>query len=522
MTLTRRFSTLFLGSLALVLVAFSACLYVSARVYLERRVVDRLAAALAVLSAAAEVHPGGVEWEPRGRDLPTGLGTGEDRLRWFVLDGEGAVVDGSAAFGDAERALGWLPRPGIAALPARLVDGRGHAWRVAQRRIGSGRDLAETTTGETSLHPSLTLTACAPLEPMGATLGALAWSLAGTGGATWLLAALLCRRVSRRALAPLTRMVESAQGLDAADPGWSLAVAGTGDELDDLGHAFNDLLARLHAASERHRRFAGDASHQLRTPLTVLIGQIEVALRRERSGEEYRRALRSALGGAAQLGQVVEALLFLGRAEGDAAPPEGAPLDLGAWAAGHVAARPGPPRVRHVGCGPPPWVVGHPPLLGQLLDNLLDNAAKHGRPGGEVLVETAEDGPSALLAVQDEGPGVAPEDLDRVFEPFYRSAAARRGGTPGVGLGLAIVRRIAVASGGSVAVRSRPGLGCRVEVRLPATQGTRHQPIALWLPTLRDGQSGTARIPGSGLISPLRGASHPCRTAAWPTCRRPS
>ena len=101
---------------------------------------------------------------------------------------------------------------------------------------------------------------------------------------------MLCRGLSRRALAPLSRVVESARGLDAADPGWCLAEAGTGDELDVLGRAFNDLLARLHVAYERQRRFSGDASHQLRTPLTVLIGQLQVALRYDRSGEEYRRA----------------------------------------------------------------------------------------------------------------------------------------------------------------------------------------------------------------------------------------
>src|SRR5205085_2047936 len=124
------------------------------------------------------------------------------------------------------------------------------------------------------------------------------------------------------------RMVESARGLDAGESGWSLAEAGTGDELDDLGHAFNDLLSRLRVAYERQRRFSGDASHQLRTPLTVLIGQLEVALRRERTAEEYRRVLGSALGRAAQLGRIVEALLFLARTEEDAQLPESEPVDL--------------------------------------------------------------------------------------------------------------------------------------------------------------------------------------------------
>ncbi len=186
-------------------------------------------------------------------------------------------------------------------------------------------------------HPSLMLTVAAPLGPMESTLGALAWFLVGFSLGTCGLAALLCRRLSRRALVPLSRMAASARGLGATDAGWSLDEAGTGDELDNLGRAFNELLARLHIAFERQRRFNGDASHQLRTPLTVLIGQIEVALRHERSGEEYRRALWSALGRAAQLRQVVEALLFLSRAEEEAQLPQGEPLELGHWVADYLA-----------------------------------------------------------------------------------------------------------------------------------------------------------------------------------------
>jgi signal transduction histidine kinase len=306
---------------------------------------------------------------------------------------------------------------------------------------------------------------------MEATLAALAWLLVALSVGIWLLAAVLCRRLSRRVLAPLRRMATSARGLDATDPGWSLDQAGTGDELDDLGRAFNELLARLHVAFERQRRFSGDASHQLRTPLTVLIGQIEVALRHERSGDEYRQVLNSALGRAVQLGQIVEALLFLGRAEGEAELPGGEPLDLGRWVSEYLASRPANGRatdvVHRMAEGNGPLVLVHPPLLGQLLENLLDNAEKYGSPAARIVVETLELDGSAILAVEDAGPGIPPEEISRVFEPFYRSVQARRQGTSGVGLGLAVVQRIAAAFGGSVEVRSGSGRGCRIEVRLP-------------------------------------------------------
>ncbi len=203
----------------------------------------------------------------------------------------------------------------------------------------------------------------------------------------------------------------------------------------------------------------------------MLIGQLQVALRHERSGEEYRRALNSALGRAEQLARIVEALLFLSRAEADAGLPGVLPMELHAWAAEHLAARPaahGETRIVHRPDGPDPlWIRAHPALLGQLLDNLLDNAVKHGKGDLPIVVETLRGQRGAILAVEDRGPGIAPEDLPHVFEPFYRSAQARRRGVAGVGLGLAVVRRIATACGGCVSVHSEPGAGARFEIHFP-------------------------------------------------------
>jgi two-component system OmpR family sensor kinase len=485
MSLTGRFSTLFLSVLALVLVGFSTALYVSARIYLDRQLGDRLTSALAILAAAAEIHPDGVEWEPQERVLPLGQESGPERLRWMVYDDQGRRIDHSRNVVDVDFTDALTSHPGTAELPARLVDRQGGVWRVARRRI---RPEAATATGSRAaadrqewtdahasevLHPSLVLTAWASLDPIEATLATLGWFLVALSLGTWLIAALLCRRLSRRALTPLTRLVASARGLDASDAGWCLDEAGTGDELDELGCTFNELLARLHVAYERQRRFSGDASHQLRTPLTVLIGQIEVALRQERSGEEYRRTLGSALGRAVQLGRIVEALMFLGRAEADAQLPECELLDLDRWVAEHLAERsamdPASEVVHTALQGDGAWVRAHAPLLGQLLDNLLDNARKHGRPGTPIRVETIREGDAVVLAVEDAGPGIPPEDIPHIFEPFYRSALARRRGTSGVGLGLAVAHRIAVAFGGSLDVRSEQGNGARFEVRLKAT-----------------------------------------------------
>jgi signal transduction histidine kinase len=269
-------------------------------------------------------------------------------------------------------------------------------------------------------------------------------------------------------------MVESARGLDALDPGWCLEQPGTGDELDELGRSFNDLLARLQIAYQRQRRFSSDASHQLRTPLTVLNGQLEVALRHERSPEEYRCALKAALERGVQLRQIIESLLFLSRADAEAGFALVEPLELSRWVSEHLSSR--LPTtcsieiVHECADGEPLWVKAHSALLAQLFDNLLSNACKYGNSGSTVRVETRRERDIATLVVEDTGQGIAEQDLPHVFEPFFRSEGVRRQGIPGVGLGLAVVERIAVAFGGTVTVRSKVGSGSRFEVRLPAVK----------------------------------------------------
>src|SRR5437763_732045 len=141
-------------------------------------------------------------------------------------------------------------------------------------------------------------------------------------------AALAGRRLCRRALRPLTGMAAAARAISADDLGRRLPPAGTGDEVDDLGRAFNELLARLQESFERQRRFTGDASHQLRTPLAAMLGQVEVALRRERPPEEYQRVLTLVHKQSAKLREIVEMLLFLSRADAEAKRPQLEALDL--------------------------------------------------------------------------------------------------------------------------------------------------------------------------------------------------
>jgi heavy metal sensor kinase len=450
MSLTARVSAFFLAALAVTLAGFSASFYLLARAYLSRQVDERLASALETLSAAAEVEDNGVDWEPDEHRLTLGGDADPEAMRWEVRDEAGRSVDRSRNLGAG--ALG--------------DDGE---RRLASRRLSAAEKPAASLPPER--HAALVLTAGASLQPMEDTLRLLALTLAGLSAGLWLAAAVVGWLVCRWALAPVTRMAAVARSMDATKPGASLPAPGTRDEVDDLARAFNGLLARLGEAFERQRRFTGDASHQLRTPLTAMLGQTEVALRRDRPAEEYRRVLSQVHGQAEHLHRIVEALLFLARADAEAPLPGVEAVDLAPWLPAHVAHRADHARaadLRLEKSAGPLWVRAQPVLLGILVDNLVDNALKYSEAGTPVTLSARRDGDAVALSVEDAGCGIAADELPHIFEPFYRSPEARRLGRGGTGLGLAVARRVAVVFGGGLTAESQPGRGSRFTLRLPA------------------------------------------------------
>jgi signal transduction histidine kinase len=481
MTLTSRLSLFFLTALALVLAGFSGTLYLLGQRYLSRQAEDRLEFALNTLVAAAEVGPDGVVWEPSERQMSLGPDT-ESPVSWLVRDDQGRRVNGSPEplpvefLVEAAAALG----PDIPAVKA--IDAQGHAWRVSQRRVAAGplRNPSEgrlerpPEPGEVK-YPALIVTAAVPLEPVAAALRALAGILAGVSLIIWLVAGIAGRALCRRALRPVTRMAQAARTM-GADPARRLPTGDSKDELTDLGQAFNGLLDRLYESYERQRRFTGDASHQLRTPLTAMLGQVEVALRRDRTPEEYRQVMNSVRRQAEHLRGVVEMLLFLARADAEARLPHLERIDLVPWLAGHLASWSGHARAADLRLGSSPGVPlpvdAQTPLLGQLVDVLLENACKYSPTGSPITIRVWRESAAVCLAVEDRGHGIAAEDLPHVFEPFFRSAETRRRGLGGVGLGLAIAERIATALSGSIHVISTPGVGSCFTLRLPAASET--------------------------------------------------
>jgi heavy metal sensor kinase len=486
MSLATRLSAFFLAALALALAGFSVTLYLFAGAHFQRDMDERMTMGLDDLLHSVVIDSDEVEWKPGARPRIPGEHPQDDPVRWAVYDDRGRVVDRCWKLGDDDLAAIAAMAPGYRRhIHAQFVDRRGESWRLVVRRIGPGNvadeDREESrerpvapATARRRPAPSLILAVGTSAAPIEAGLRNLAWTLSGVSCGIWLMAAMVGRGLVRRALRPVTRMADAACSMTAADRDHRLPMPGTGDEFDALASAFNGLLQRLHREVERQERFTGDASHQLRTPLAALLGQVEVALRRDRTAEEYRRALGDVHEEAIRLRQVVESLLFLARAEKESGRPELHLMEIAPFVCGHLRNWAGHDRAGDLRVDLEPgagaWVSAHPPLLGQLLDNLLDNAAKYSAPGTLLEVRVWRSGDHVAMAVKDRGIGLSAEDRSHLFEPFYRSAEVRRRGQPGVGLGLAVARRIAAVFGGTLAVDSEPGRGSTFTLRLPVTR----------------------------------------------------
>jgi heavy metal sensor kinase len=469
MTLVNRVSAFFLVWLGLSLGGFAVAVYRAARAELYERMDYQLFAVLSTLAAAAETDEEGIEWEPHQRFLARDPDD-PNAVIWLVATTDKRVLDRSSP-----AAADWLlngPRN-------EFIDPSGAAWRITAMRCFASGPLTPTPNADAGghepklaqKHQALDLVAAAPMGPVRDTLNRLAVLLVGLTTGVWLIAAVVGRWLCRRALAPVSVMAASARAISPSATGERLTVRPTGDELADLGRAFNGALDRLEEAFERQRRFTGDAAHQLRTPLATMLGQVEVALRRDRDASEYRTTLGAVADEVRHLHRLTEALLFLARADAEAAHPDLSELDLARWATDHVEHWRGvhpDARVDVIVDGSVPPVRAHPELFAQLLDNLLDNAVKYSPAGSPVVVRIAARDGGAELTVEDTGPGISAEDLPHVFDPFFRSAAARAAGVRGVGLGLAIARRIATAMGATLTAESTVGRGSRFTVRFPA------------------------------------------------------
>ncbi|MEY2151157.1 heavy metal sensor histidine kinase [Rhodanobacter sp. 115] len=286
------------------------------------------------------------------------------------------------------------------------------------------------------------------------------------------LLAFTGRWVAAQGLAPLTRIAGAARSITPADlsarlpltPPWP-------DELHDLVHVFNAMLARIEEAFARLSRFSVDLAHELRTPLANLSGELEVCLMRPREAVDYRAALESGLEECRRLNVLIENLLFMARAEHAEQALRCERFDM-AQACAWVIAQHAPgadARGIRIRLDSTATLTADSLLLRQALANLLSNAIRHSCNGGEVRITLQEVADGVDIRVQDDGEGIEAAHLAHLFDRFYQVDAARRRGIgQGTGLGLSIVKTIVELHQGTVRVESVRGRGTTVSMHVPS------------------------------------------------------
>jgi two-component system OmpR family sensor kinase len=393
-----------------------------------------------------------------------------------VVDGNGVVVFHRASGTRDPAPILPKPLPVQAALPARQFGSR-HGAYVPDRPAFDvpARGHAAHYRVEAVALPGGTLITAVPLDPTSQTLASLTHVELIVSIVVVLALLVLALWIVRFGLRPLEEMTETAGAIAAGDLTRRIQRPEESGEVGRLGSALNGMLSQIEAAfaertssESRLRRFVADASHELRTPLTSIRGYAEL-LRKGAFDDEAgrRRAAERIEHEAARMGVLVDDLLLLARLD-QGRPLERYPVDLGEVVRDAVdaarAVEPGRPiSLDVIGTV---VVDGDAARLRQVVDNLLRNAVVHTPPGTAVHVAVRLDEDQAVITVADNGPGLEPDQAERLFDRFYRGNEARTG--EGTGLGLSIVASLASAHDGRATVRSAPGSGTVFTVELPA------------------------------------------------------
>lgn len=416
------------------------------------------------------------------------------------LEGKLALVSNLLAKANSPEAMDEVPSElddalvGHEGLSVTLVDTQGHKWFASRdpdypaalfrTRLAHGlttwregergyRGLkAPVTTGD-----GRTLTAAIVLDishhlhfidafrqglVMAITLAALL-----TAGLGWLAA--------HAGLQPLRRMTDLSAGLSASRLNERLPETGLPPEIQNLATAFNAMLDRLEESFRRLSEFSSDIAHELRTPVSNLLIQTQVALGRLRSAEEYREVLLSSTEEYERLARMIGNMLFLAKADNRLIALSLENVDLAAEAGGLVEffgilAEERGIRLQVAGRA---GMIGDRLMLRRALSNLLSNAIRHSPSGGTVTVRLGSEAAGCVVTVENQG-AIPAEHLPRLFDRFYTGDPARRSGGEGVGLGLAIVRSIVEVHGGEITAESQDGL-TRFSMHLPSDRGLQQQ-----------------------------------------------
>jgi two-component system, OmpR family, heavy metal sensor histidine kinase CusS len=298
-------------------------------------------------------------------------------------------------------------------------------------------------------------------------------------GASSIMCAMVGYQIARRGIRPVQYVAETAKRIGSSTLSERIHAEGYPIELADLALTFNAMLDRLEESFERLARFSADLAHELRTPVNNVRGEIEVALVRPRSADEYREVLHSNLEEVVRLSELIGSLLFLARTESPGTNINREPVSIGELLETIRDYYEGSADQMGVALAVsvPPGLEAHVDrsLMQRAIGNLVSNALAHTPSDGRIDLGAGECDDGLEIRVSDSGCGIPAESIPRLFDRFYRVDQARSQRPGGFGLGLSIVRGIVALHGGSVQVMSALGEGTRVTLTIPlfADGGTR-------------------------------------------------
>jgi two-component system, OmpR family, heavy metal sensor histidine kinase CusS len=282
-----------------------------------------------------------------------------------------------------------------------------------------------------------------------------------------LASTLIAIIVTRRGLLPLRKMTESLQRIGPDQLKERIGSDGWPHELQPLANAFDQMLKRLDDSFTRLSQFSADLAHELRTPIANMLGEAQVALTRDRSAAEYRETIESTVAECERLSRIVDNLLFVARVDAASEPIARKWFDARA-AIEKIAAFYQMVADDHdvsIKCSGDGQIYADPDLFERVVGNLLDNALRFTARHGEIDVAVSKHNGDFEVAVSDNGSGISPEHLPRVFDRFYRAESSRT--SDGAGLGLALVKSIVELHGGSATIQSELNHGTTVVLRFP-------------------------------------------------------
>lgn len=391
------------------------------------------------LDEVADLRAGGLVVLARGGDLPSDLATAADDDEFIrVVDADGHVVAQTRRFDD--RFASFSPT-GTDAIVRTIA---GHRVTALYTSTPSGR---------------MAIYVASTLEPVDDAIAALLRALLVGAPLLLLVVALTTWIIVGRALRPVERIRSEVAEISDRSLDRRVPVPTTSDEISRLATTMNMMLDRLQAGAIRQRRFVGDASHELQTPLASIRTDLEVALAHP---DDWAKTASDVLATNERMERLVRDLLYLARSDEARPPPDGA-VDLDDVVLEEAARlRQHTDRDVDTQAVSAAAVTGSREDLARVARNLLDNAVRHA--AARVTVELRTEDDDAVLVVRDDGAGVPTADRDRVFERFTRLDDARDRTSGGTGLGLAISRDIVTAHGGTITVED----GARFVVRLPS------------------------------------------------------